>query len=115
METSPMVALADLFSGLLITALSLPLILGKVPANHWYGSVFSSALKSDQNWLLVNGYGAKRMLCWSLIWAGLGLVALVVPAATGSFWFWLLLLAPPVLLLMPVFQTFRFGKHLASA
>ena len=84
--------------GLLIAAISLPLLFRKVRPNHWYGVRVPAAFVSEENWYLVNEFGAKRLLRFSLFVLVLGLVHLSLP---GMPW-WIgpaFLLAP--LLILP--------------
>jgi uncharacterized membrane protein len=65
--------------GLLIAAISLPLLFRKVRPNHWYGVRVPAAFVSTENWYLVNEFGAKRLLGFSLFLLVLGLVHLTLP------------------------------------
>ena len=65
--------------GLLLIALSIPLIRGRIPPNGLYGFRVPSTLNDPQLWYTVNAYAGKRLLV-----AGLGIIA-----------------APPALALLP--------------
>jgi len=56
--------------GLLFIALSVPLILGKVPPNQFYGYRTKKVLSNPDIWYPVNRYGG-----WALLWAGVVTVA----------------------------------------
>jgi len=62
-------------SGLLLSALSIPLILGKIPPNGLYGFRVPQTLNNPDLWYPVNTYAG-----WRLLAAGLGtiLVALIL-------------------------------------
>ena len=60
--------------GLLFVALSLPLILGKVGPNPWYGVRVARTLKDPAVWYAVNRYAA-----WWMLGVG-GMLLLVAPA-----------------------------------
>ena len=60
--------------GLLFVALSLPLILGKVGPNPWYGFRVGRTLKDPAVWYAVNRYAAWRMLAVAAV------LVLVAPA-----------------------------------
>jgi uncharacterized membrane protein len=68
-----------LFVPLLVIALSVPLILGKVPRNHWYGFRTPKTLSSDTVWYPANRVGGKY-LCVA------GLLELVAFAIGFCFW-----------------------------
>jgi hypothetical protein len=70
-----MVVLLVLFvsTGLLLTALSVPLILRKIPPNYLYGFRVKATLENEEVWYPANEYAAKRLL-----WVGLGTVVTAV-------------------------------------
>lgn len=49
-------------SGLLMAGLSIPLILGKIGPNPWYGFRVERTLSDPAVWYAVNAYSAKRFL-----------------------------------------------------
>ena len=73
-----MVILLILFvaSGLLLTALSLPMIFRKIPPNYWYGFRVKATLENEEVWYPANEYAGKR-----LFWVGIATVV----AAVGLF------------------------------
>jgi uncharacterized membrane protein len=64
---------------LLIIAISVPLFLGKVPRNRWYGFRTPKTLSSDSVWYPANRIGAQY-LCIA------GLIELIAFAI--GFWLW---------------------------
>ena len=50
------------FSGLLLAALSVPLILQKIPPNGLYGFRTRSTMENPKLWYLVNAFAGKRLL-----------------------------------------------------
>ena len=70
-----MVVLLILFvaSGLLLTALSLPMIFRKIPPNYWYGFRVKATLENEEVWYPANEYAGKR-----LFWVGTGTVVSAV-------------------------------------
>jgi hypothetical protein len=62
-----MAVLLTLFicSGLLLSALSVPLILGKIAPNPLYGFRVKKTLEDPSVWYPVNAYAAKRLLAIS--------------------------------------------------
>ena len=57
-------------AGILLAALSIPLILGHVPPNHWYGFRTSKTLSSAKLWRAANQYAG-----WCLLATGAATVA----------------------------------------
>lgn len=78
-----MVALFVLFasSGLLLAALSVPLILGKIGPNGLYGFRVKKTLEDPAVWYPVNAFAAKRLL---IVGLGISLSALLLFIVPGS-------------------------------
>ena len=57
-------------AGILLAALSIPLILGHVPPNHWNGFRTSKTLRSAKLWRAANHYAG-----WCLLATGAATVA----------------------------------------
>ena len=54
-------------SGLLLAALSIPLMMGKIGPNPWYGFRVKRTLSDPVVWYAVNAYSAKRLLAVGII------------------------------------------------
>jgi len=67
--------------GLITTVLCIPLILGKVRPNRFYGIRTREAFASEENWYRINRAGGKALLPASLIMTIMGLIGFVVPPA----------------------------------
>lgn len=79
--------------GLLMVALAVPLLMGKVPPNPWYGFHVPSTLSDERLWYKVNRYTARWLLASGVITA-LGAVAFYfVPGLTVDRYAWLCLAA----------------------
>jgi SdpI/YfhL protein family len=57
----------------------LPLLLGKIGRNKWYGFRGPKAFESEENWEKINRYGAGCMMLWCLPIIIVGLIILLVP------------------------------------
>ena len=57
-------------TGVLLAGLALPLILGRVPPNYWYGFRTSKTLRSAKLWRAANHYAG-----WCLLATGAATVA----------------------------------------
>lgn len=62
MQSSFVLLLMTLFSGLLLIFLSGPLIMGRVPRNGWYGFRVPKTLSSDKIWYPANRYAGYQLL-----------------------------------------------------
>ena len=65
--------------GLLLIVLSIPLLLGKVPPNHWYGFRTRLTLSDPRIWYPVNAWGARRLLWLGVATLVAGLASLALP------------------------------------
>lgn len=86
MNTLPFVNLG--VAGLLI-GISIPLILRKVPMNHFYGIRFAASFKSEKNWYAINVAGGKLMTLWAiplLLWGIAGFFLKDVRSFSYVFW-----------------------------
>jgi hypothetical protein len=94
--------------GLILIAVSVPLLLGKVKMNSVYGFRMRKAFESEENWYAINSYGAKALIRWSFVIMAAGIACLsiepqhVLTVAKASF----------VSLLVPVLQTFSYARRL---
>lgn len=69
---------AYLATAILFIALSIPLIMRKIPRNKWYGFRFKKALSSDDVWYKVNRFGG-----WLLLWSGILTAIMAVALAVA--------------------------------
>jgi uncharacterized membrane protein len=61
-------------AGILLIALSLPLIQGRVPPNAWYGFRVPKTLNDPEVWYLANAYAGRLLL-------GVGVITLIAALA----------------------------------
>ena len=55
------------FLGLLTITVSVPLVLGKVPPNRWYGIRFPACYRSEENWYRINRVGGWIVILWGVV------------------------------------------------
>jgi uncharacterized membrane protein len=67
MQSALLYALAFAATGMMFCLISVPLIKGKVPRNHWYGFRTPKTLRSDSVWYPVNSYSGKCLYVSGLI------------------------------------------------
>lgn len=91
----------------LLVIMAVPLILGRVRRNKWYGFRTEATLSSDEIW-----YPANKSMGWGLLWNGVILAVLVCAALFHVPGFSLLL----VLLYLPLASaiTIAVGYHKIS-
>jgi hypothetical protein len=95
----------------LVALISLPLYLGKIRPNKLYGARLQAAFKSEAAWLQVNRYGAARLMTWSGVVVALNLIGWALPLPPSLVLVQALAFSP-LLILVPCWQTWRYGKSL---
>ena len=94
--------------GVILIGVSIPLLLGKIRMNHFYGFRIRKAFESEDNWYEINCYGAKALIRWSLVIMAVGIGCLyiepqhVLTVAKIAF----------ISLLFPVVQTLWYARNL---
>lgn len=87
--------------GLVVSLVSVPLILRKVPMNHLYGVRIQKAFASPQNWYSINAYGGKLLLVYGLLLVAYGVFASPFAPDPRSIWS-LLFVVGPLLVVIPL-------------
>lgn len=64
--------------GFILIAVSLPLYLGKIKMNYFYGFRIRKAFESEKNWYLINRYGARALMYWSVVLMAAGIACLSI-------------------------------------
>ncbi len=65
---SSLLALINLVVALLVGSLCIPLLLGRIRMNHWYGMRVSAAYRSNENWYRINSWARDALLHGALHW-----------------------------------------------
>lgn len=111
MATRKILGACLLVTGVLVIACSLPLGLGLVPPNPWFGIRFPQGFTSIDNWYRLNRFGGTALAIWgvSALGAGCLLVSRIhlsrrVALALGLFY--------PLTLVIPVLITYLYALHL---
>lgn len=68
-----------LFCGLAFILVSIPLVRKKIPMNRRYGFRLGKAFSCDENWYLINSYGGRQMIRWSVALITFGALTLISP------------------------------------
>ena len=77
-------AITNMACGALFILLSIPLVMGKIPVNHFYGFRIAKSYSSKENWYKINRYGGRQLIFWSSILIVIGLLYLVFPVDRSS-------------------------------
>ena len=65
--------ITNISSGILFILISIPLVMKKIPMNHFYGFRIKKAFSSEENWFKINQYGGRQLILWSIPLIGIGL------------------------------------------
>ncbi|CAN7510367.1 SdpI family protein [Rossellomorea sp. LjRoot5] len=105
------VSLTHISASLIFIGISIPLLLGKIKMNTYYGIRISKSFESDEAWFKINRYGALQIILWSVPLFLAGMVFLFLPPFTETAEVVLVFL-PCVWLVPPVVRTFFYAKEL---
>jgi uncharacterized membrane protein len=104
--------LSNILAGLLIIAVCVPLLKGKIQMNRWYGIRMKKSFESEENWYKINRYGAQRMILWSLVIVTIGIAELVIrPSGKGYLWY-AISSTPILLIIIPAIESWLYAKKL---
>ncbi len=111
-ETNLILGFVNIFAGMLIIALSIPLLKGKIKMNSLYGVRFAKSFESESHWYKINRYGAKQMILWAVFIVLVGIMAFFLPLQENSPLTFAVAFAPAILVLIPCVQSYRYAKRL---
>ena len=104
------VGLSNVFIGLLIILLCIPLIKRKIKMNRWYGMRIPKSFKSEENWYKINEYGGKIFIYWSIPILLIGIISLFLPPL-GEKGITILSLVP-LLVILPTIQLLIYSRKI---
>ncbi len=99
-------------SGLFLAAISVPLIMRRIPPNSLYGFRISQTLDNPTLWYSVNEYAGRYLLLTGLGTALGAAVLYLVPGLTVDAYALACLAVVAVLLITSIVQSFRFLRRL---
>ncbi|RQW64379.1 SdpI family protein [Vibrio viridaestus] len=100
----------NIFLGLIIVVISIPLLRRKIRMNPWYGIRHKASFHSTDNWFLINEFGAKKLISWSYYVIAFGVATLFLPTFGTTTTFFSEL--APLILIVPFYQTMLYAKTL---
>ena len=104
--------LINISSSLLIIALSIPLLKGKVKMNDYYGVCIAKSYESEENWYTINRYGARLMIAWAGMLFVVGLLAFAVPFENNNLLIVSFAMAPALFVIVRCIQIVKKKKKL---
>jgi hypothetical protein len=72
-------ALGNIVAGIVLIAVSVPLIKRSIGPNPWYGFRISKAFQSKELWYDINEYGGRQLVIWAIPMILAGIVGLFIP------------------------------------
>jgi hypothetical protein len=109
----PTIPLAYALVGLVLTGLSVPLVLGKVPPNTWYGFRTRLTLQDPEIWYPVNAWASRRLLVIGLATFVAALAGPLVPRSLLDWYYVLLALLLMLGLGLLLVLGCRYARRLA--
>lgn len=73
------IGVTNIFCGLLFIAISIPLVMRKVPMNKWYGIRVTKSFQSDELWYDINEYGGRQFIIWAIPVLIAGIASFFIP------------------------------------
>lgn len=115
-SSNVVIGVSYLSIAILLVILSIPLYLGNVRMNRFYGARFKKSFSSEKNWYKINRYAAKQMIGWSLLLFLTGIAAFLVDfGANGNVRTGLtiaFLSVPLIAAFAPLILTYLYARRL---
>ncbi|MCL4178165.1 MAG: SdpI family protein [Verrucomicrobia bacterium] len=105
-----LVLITDLFVGLLLILVAVPLRKNLVAPNRAYGVRIRQSLASPENWYRINRHGGSQLIVWSSLVVLLAAVGFFLPIEEASLLFWAYMFLPAMAALMACLLTLRFAR-----
>lgn len=106
-----LLAISNIFVGILMILLSIPLVLRQMPMNKVYGIRFKKSFESEENWYKINTYGGKQLILWSIPLILLGVTTFFLPLDENKHWI-ILIACAPLIILVPVVISYIYSRKL---
>lgn len=107
-KTAITFACVDMFVGLVVILVCIPLYRGTVKMNRSYGFRCRRAFESEENWYRINRFGAGATICWGVFAIVVGIFCLFLPPHLAGNIAKAVLLA----LIIPLGLTSYYGRQL---
>lgn len=104
------IGLTNIFAGLLIIILCIPLVKRKIKMNRWYGMRIPKSFKSEENWYKINEYGGRIFIYWSIPIVLIGIISLFLPPLREKGITILSLV--PLLVILPTIQLLIYSRKI---
>ena len=98
--------------GLLLIALAIPMLRGKVPPNPWYGFRVPGTLSDPTRWYKANRYAARWLPLTGVITVVAAIALYFVPGLSVDTYAWLVLAVFGVPFVLMIISSFRYLRRL---
>ena len=106
-------ALGTLVTGVVLIAISIPLIRRRIGPNRWYGFRITKTFQSNELWYDINEYGGRQLAAWAVLMVVAGIVCLFIPMSQTPSPVAVVLRGPgPVMLFtaIPIVKTLLYAR-----
>jgi hypothetical protein len=79
-------ALLYILTGLLFVGVAIPLVLGRVPPNPWYGFRVPQTLNNPSIWYPANAYSGRLLLTYGVLQTLFAAVLAIIPGISGQLY-----------------------------
>ena len=112
MDSSNIVlGLSNIFCAILFIAISIPLVLGKIPMNSFYGVRLKKSYDSEENWYKINKYGGKQLIIWSIPLFIIGIITLLSSPIDSNL-LKIIIVCFPLIVLIPAYTSYRYSRKI---
>ena len=111
-EGTIVISVSYIFTGLLLIAISIPLVRGSIKMNPLYGVRIKKAFESEENWYKINKYGGRRLIFWSIVLICICIASLFFEISEDSILFIAFSLAPVIVLIPCLIEIFIYARKL---
>ncbi len=98
-------------SSLVVIGCAVPLLLGRVKPNGFYGVRIPQAFESDEAWYRINRYGARQLVAWTVPILLAGITVFFFPLGEYPIVAIVFGIAPLLLIAGAVIQTIRYAQR----
>lgn len=99
----------NVVTGVLMAGLSIPLLLGWISRNQFYGARLRQSFASEANWYRINKVAARYMIGWSCVIVVIGIVLIFVPPVNN--WQKITAAFTPMLLVVGAVQAWMYARR----
>lgn len=105
--------IGHILAGLLVIAISLPLVRGNISMNQYYGIRFGKSSTSEENWRKINAYGGKQFILWSIPLILFGVTTFFLPFEENRLGI-VSVACAPLILVIPAIICYLYSRTLSS-